>query len=45
MVFTIRTPKSGKPQILLGKYKYRESYAVKNGDIVGCCLGRSCNAT
>lgn len=45
MAFTLETPKSGTPHVLLRKYKYRESYAVKNGDIVWRCLERSCNAT
>lgn len=45
MSFILETSKTGKDIILFNNYKYRESYAVKCGDIVWKCLGRNCKAS
>lgn len=45
MSFTLETSKTGKDAIVFNKHKYRESYTIKNGDIVWKCLGRNCKAS
>lgn len=45
MSFILEVSKNGKDCILFNNYKYRESYAVKNGDIVWRCLGKNCRAS
>lgn len=45
MAFVIEITKNGKPNILYKNKKYRESYAIKSGNIVWRCLGRTCGAT
>lgn len=44
MSFVLEVSKTGKDTVLYNNYKYRESYPVKNGDIVWRCLGRKCKA-
>lgn len=45
MSFTLEVSKTGKDAIIFNKFKYRECYSVKSGDIVWRCLGRSCKAS
>lgn len=44
MSFILEVSKTGKDVILFNKHKYRESYSLKNGDVVWKCLGRNCKA-
>lgn len=44
MSFILEVRKNGKDIILFNNNKYRESYAVKCGDLVWRCLGKSCKA-
>lgn len=36
---------SGKPHMVLGKHKIRESYTLKSGKILWRCLDRNCKAS
>lgn len=45
MSFILEVNKNGKDTILFNDHKYRESYQVKNGDLVWRCLGRVCKAS
>ncbi|KAG8329911.1 hypothetical protein J6590_075843 [Homalodisca vitripennis] len=44
-MFSLELSKSGKPHILYDNFKYRESYSLKNGEVVWRCLGKTCSAT
>ncbi|KAG8315259.1 hypothetical protein J6590_075010 [Homalodisca vitripennis] len=44
MSLKIEFTKNGKPNILFNNSKYRESYALKSGEIIWRCLGRNCGA-
>ncbi|KAG8251819.1 hypothetical protein J6590_071471 [Homalodisca vitripennis] len=44
MTLTIEQTNKGKPCVVIGKYKYREAYTTKNGDVTWRCLARTCNA-
>jgi len=41
----VERTKNGKSHITYKKYKYRESYHLKTGEIVWRCLGAVCKAT
>lgn len=45
MSFELVVNNKGKDAILYNQYKYRESYNLKNGDIVWRCLGKICKAS
>lgn len=45
MTFVLLSSKVGKDLILFNEHKYRESRALKNGDVVWQCLGKGCKAT
>lgn len=38
MTLNIEQTKQGKPRLLIGKYKYREAYVSKSGDVTWRCL-------
>ncbi|KAG8304605.1 hypothetical protein J6590_089613 [Homalodisca vitripennis] len=44
-MFSLELSKSGKPHILYDNFKYRESYSLKNGEVVWRCLRKTCSAT
>ncbi|KAG8268581.1 hypothetical protein J6590_023962 [Homalodisca vitripennis] len=45
MVLVVEKTGTGKPCLVVGNYKYRESHTLTNGDFAWRCLGRLCTAT
>ncbi|KAG8250298.1 hypothetical protein J6590_104563, partial [Homalodisca vitripennis] len=45
MVLVVEKTGTGKPCLVVGNYKYRESHTLTNGDVAWRCLGRLCTAT
>lgn len=45
MKLTIEQTNKGRPCLLIGKYKYRESYVSKSGDVTWRCLAKNCGAS
>ncbi|KAG8324779.1 hypothetical protein J6590_084071 [Homalodisca vitripennis] len=45
MTLSIEQTNKGKPCLLIGKFKYREAYVTKNGDVTWRCLAKQCGAS
>lgn len=45
MTLIIEQTNKGKPCLVIGKYKYRESYKSKGGDVTWRCLAKTCGAS
>ncbi|KAG8294689.1 hypothetical protein J6590_097448 [Homalodisca vitripennis] len=45
MTLSIEQTNKGKPCLLIGKFKYREAYVAKNGDVTWRCLAKQCGAS